>query len=517
MINGLRFVISQFDRTLHTILHKTRLNFGFPWSNKHHQLKKTPWYLLLGSPKSGKKHFIENSGLRFVKPIYYGRQAQSLIQQFNHLHWYFSDEAVFVDPSEYDENASLSIDRKLIRYLRKQRCRKPMSGIVFTFSLPELILVTHQNRRHFLKTFADQIKNLYQTLKTPIPIYLVFTKVDLISGFSEFFSDLSKEDLSQVWGITFPLKNASHIGSLSAFFQHEYHQLVVRLQQRVLWSLDIEKTQQNRNLIYAFPQQMQLFEKPINTFLNEFFSMLSLHHIIQMRGVYFTSAQQEGQAYDFFLHAIGKHYNLTSNYRISQENLSESYFIQNLFYDVIFSEHAILGFSERTQDMKRWLYRSIAVGAPFCVIFALFAFHFAYKAATIQANLMAAHLQEYHDAMQKLSPSDTESALNALHQAENTIRHSSGWTNILFAMHALKTGITSNNFSQMENTIKTFKALQNCFSIIHSNINTNQAAFHAAVRYMQNNAGNPIRQLNVIADHAPQPLQHWLQQIANNS
>jgi len=417
------------------------------WQNnqQHRQLKKTPWYLVLGSPKSGKKHVIANSGLRFVKPGFYGRQGINLVQQFDHLNWTFADEAVFADAGQYDESNNLVIDRKFIRYLRKQRRSKPLSGIIFTFSLPELILATHQNRRHFLKAFADQIKNLYQLLKTPIPVYVVFTKADLISGFSEFFSDLSKEDLSQVWGVTFPLRDASDAHALNASFQHEYHQLIARLQQRVLWSLDIEKKQQNRNLIYSFPQQMQLFGKPINTFISELFAMLPRHHMLQMRGVYFTSAQQEGQPYDFFLHAIGKRYNLTSDYRMSQENHSESYFIQKLFYDVIFKEHTVLGFSERAQRVKRWFYRTAWVGTPLAVILGTFAFHAAYKTTSIKANYMADNLQQYQMAMKALQPSDanithTLSALNSLRNAERMYDTDSGWANILFATHSLTSG-----------------------------------------------------------------------------
>ena len=412
------------------------------WQNdqQRRHLKKTPWYLVLGSPKSGKQRLIANSGLRFLNPSYYGRQAVNLVQQFKTSRWYFADEAVFVDAAAYDDTASLQIDRKLIKYIRKQRRSKPISGVIFTFSLPELILATHQNRRNFLKSVADQIKNLYQILKTPVPVYLVFTKTDLISGFAEFFSDLSKEDLSQVWGITFPLKEASNTEALAKTFKFEYSQLLARLQQRVLWTLDAEKKQSNRNLVYTFPQQMQLFAKPINTFIGEIFAMLPRHNVLQMRGVYFTSAEQQGQPYNFFLHAIGKRYDLKSNYRMAQENHTESYFIQRLFYDVIFAEQNVLGYSERAKRFKKFCYRSTWVGMPALVVFSAVTLHAGYNSTKMKARLAEDNLQQYKLSSGKLVGTDTDithtlPALNSLRNVEDIFHQNLGWSTMLFPVH----------------------------------------------------------------------------------
>ncbi len=38
-----------------------------------------------------------------------------------------------------------------------------------------------------------------------MPVYALFTKADLIAGFTEFFDDLDREKRDQVWGVTFPL------------------------------------------------------------------------------------------------------------------------------------------------------------------------------------------------------------------------------------------------------------------------------------------------------------------------
>ncbi len=49
------------------------------------------------------------------------------------------------------------------------------------------------------------MKELYDQLGVRVPVYAVFTKADLIAGFTEFFDDLDRERRGQVWGVTFPL------------------------------------------------------------------------------------------------------------------------------------------------------------------------------------------------------------------------------------------------------------------------------------------------------------------------
>ena len=45
-----------------------------------------------------------------------------------------------------------------------------------------------------------------------IPVYVLFTKADLIAGFVEFFDDFGREEREQVWGMTFPLDDGKRRG-----------------------------------------------------------------------------------------------------------------------------------------------------------------------------------------------------------------------------------------------------------------------------------------------------------------
>ena len=49
------------------------------------------------------------------------------------------------------------------------------------------------------------MRELHDELGVRLPVYVLFTKADLIAGFVEFFDNLGKEEREQVWGVTFPL------------------------------------------------------------------------------------------------------------------------------------------------------------------------------------------------------------------------------------------------------------------------------------------------------------------------
>lgn len=55
----------------------------------------------------------------------------------------------------------------------------------------------------------QRIQELHEHFGIRFPIYVLFTKADLIAGFIEFFSDLGQEERAQVWGLTLPMDDPS--------------------------------------------------------------------------------------------------------------------------------------------------------------------------------------------------------------------------------------------------------------------------------------------------------------------
>lgn len=407
---------------------------------ENRKLKKLPIYLVMGPHRSGKGTLLSNSGLRQLSSKQYGRQAEILVQQFDSFYWFFTDAALFIDIGHYQREQDNTQLLSLIRYLKKNCKAKPLSGVVLSFSILELILAKHEHRQLAIKDFTDQIKLLYKGLRTPIPVYTALTKCDLISGFTEFFSDLSKEELMQVWGISFPLKEASNVKNLQFIFDKEYPRLISRLQQRSLYALDICKNQVSRGLIFEFPQQMQIFRQPLYTFIAELFATLPQTDMLHLRGIYFTSAEQDGDPYDYLVHAVGRRFNLQPHQRSAQYQHKESYFIYHLFQDVMLSESSVLGFSIRAKRLKHFFYRLMWVVLPGVLVFGSWAVHYAYGNQEKMVFDINNALDNYHHAMNKLATDDesivaTLDSLNALRDAQRrAVRHSSS---LLYASYSL--------------------------------------------------------------------------------
>ncbi len=417
--------------------------------------KKLPIYLVIGSEHSGKKTFVENAGLRLLPASYFGMKATTLIEEHPHYRFYFTDQGVYIVSSDayVHDNKSFS---KLLKYLKKRRSYKPLSGLILLMSISELMLAKHDDRRHFIQNVTELVQSMYRYLHTSIALYSVFTKCDLVHGFSEFFNHLSKDELMQLWGITFPLSISNNLHNVDSYFQVSFDQLIDRLDAQLAKILDIEKNQDKQRLIYVFPQQMQLFKRPLQGFVNELFSGLNNHKILQMRGIYFVSASQNGEAYDFIAHAVNTQFDLESPRKKSVIEAHESYFIYKLFQDVILKECEYVGYSLRMRKYRKWLYRLFIFGVPSFVIATIIAFHNVYKNTVETKNQIDNNLDFYDQAFKNLDIHNFDAnqaftLLNPLLRSENLVKNENMINGIFYSndsnlnsiSHALNRTLTS--------------------------------------------------------------------------
>jgi type VI protein secretion system component VasK len=90
--------------------------------------------------------------------------------------------------------------------LKKNRPRQPINGVLVAISIEDL---THCRRQRSPPTpmRSARLLDLHQRLKVDFPVYALFTKADLIAGFTEYFSYLNEAGRRQVWGATFQTAN----------------------------------------------------------------------------------------------------------------------------------------------------------------------------------------------------------------------------------------------------------------------------------------------------------------------
>src|SRR5207344_3235567 len=106
----------------------------------------------------------------------------------------------------------------------RTRARQPLNGVLVAIALSDIAAAPAAERLAHARAIRRRVKELYDQLGVRVPVYALFTKADLIAGFTEFFDDLDRERRGQVWGVTFPLSKSER-GPVEQF-PEELHLLV---------------------------------------------------------------------------------------------------------------------------------------------------------------------------------------------------------------------------------------------------------------------------------------------------
>ena len=324
-------------------------------------LYQLPWYVIIGPPGSGKTTLLKNSNLDSPLSEKFGREAISGVGGTRNCDWWFAEEAVLLDTAgRYTtQDSNKEVDQKawlgFLSMLKKNRPRRPINGIIIAISLDELL--TSQRLLKHAKEIRKRLQELYEQFNLTLPVYLTITKSDLLSGFSEFFYDLEKDERSQVWGITFTEDNKA-LSTPLPLVEAELNELEEQLHKKVVYKLEKEIDLERRKKIYAFPQQFGSIKKTVNSFVDEIFSSSRYQHEILLRGIYFTSAEQTGTPIDKLLSTLSHVFGFEQKPSTPFQSVGKSYFINNLLNKVIFQEADLVGVDEKHENRKRWFQRT---------------------------------------------------------------------------------------------------------------------------------------------------------------
>jgi type VI secretion system protein ImpL len=306
-------------------------------------LYEQPWYAIIGPPGAGKTTALLNSGLKFPLAAEMGRGAVAGVGGTRLCDWWFTENAVLIDTAgrytTQDSNAA--VDRAgwdaFLDMLRRTRPRQPLNGVIVAIALSDVADAQPEERVAHARAIRLRVKELESRLGIRMPVYALFTKADLIAGFTEFFDDLDRERRDQVWGVTFPLSKSER-GPVEQF-PEELHLLVDHLNQRLYDRLQAEQSPERRALIAGFPTQIATLEQPLQAFLVEAFGGSRLDPAPMLRGVYFASGTQEGTPIDRLTGAMARAFGLDQRRIASlRPEQGRSYFLGRLVAEVILGE-----------------------------------------------------------------------------------------------------------------------------------------------------------------------------------
>lgn len=323
-----------------------------------------PWYMIIGPPGAGKSTALRNSGLQFPYLSASGGGVKGVGGTRN-CEWWLTNEAVLLDTAgrytteEDDRDEWFSF----LDMLKKNRSHKPINGVMVAISVGDLGGSHEDDVQTLAKRVRERIDEVMNRLAMVVPVYIVFTKCDLIPGFVEMFGDLRKNERGQIWGFTVPL--AQPIKDPKGLFEERFDELAQVVSQRALRRLAQERRPEVRERVYEFPQQFEVLKNNLADFVGALFAQNVYQGTPNLRGVYFTSGTQEGRPIDRVMSAMAEAFGIRG--RVAQPAQpaveAKSYFLRDVFSNVVFPDQDVAARSAEEIRRERNRRYAIAAGA----------------------------------------------------------------------------------------------------------------------------------------------------------
>lgn len=324
-------------------------------------LYRLPWYLVIGLENAGKSSLIQRAGQSYTL----SNVTRNARTERNPLgfEWWIGDDGVLIDPdgellSQGDPAGGAEMQQRLwqhfVGWLEQNRPRRPLNGVMVTVDLAQFSTASADQRRAQAITLRTRLRELMEQLGCRLPVYVSFTKMDLLYGFAPFFRQLSKAERQQPFGFTFQVDGARDPDEWLDAFDEQYRDMLERLNQRLPHTLAQTRDGEERAAVFSFSRQMAGMRPALSQFLTDLLCADAFSTPALVRGTFFTSVYQEGVPEDAFVTAAASGYGLAAPIQPAQRSgQSVSYFSEELFPRVVYPEAGLAGDNHRVVRSRR--------------------------------------------------------------------------------------------------------------------------------------------------------------------
>ncbi|MEX0367169.1 MAG: type VI secretion system membrane subunit TssM, partial [Ruegeria sp.] len=354
-----------------------------------------PWYVLIGPPGAGKTTALVHSGLEFPDT---DPAAVAGVGGTRNCDFWFTRDAVMIDTAgryttqDSDVAADAASWQAFLSQIKTARPDQPINGVILAISCADMMTLGEAALTTHAKTIRARLEELQKAFRTHVPVYVIFTKADMIAGFRAFFGPFDERRRRQVWGHTFQTKNRQDdtVRAVPAAFDR----LISRLSEDVTARMVDERDSATRIAIFGFPDQMARLAPTMTRLLEGVFDKGKAGRAI-LRGFYFTSGTQEGTPIDQVLGAMRSGAGGMAAGFLSGRG--RSYFLHDLLKRVIFAERDWVGY-DRRRMFRRAFFRGLGktvIGAAAVGVMGLIGYSFwanagLVRSATVQSQVYAA-------------------------------------------------------------------------------------------------------------------------------
>lgn len=189
--------------------------------------------------------------------------------------------------------------KKLNRCHRKLR----ISGFLFFLDVTELMLNDDDEQTLQIKKHSKHYHKFIAGLDYPVRAGLIITKLDQVTGFTDFFQMAHELELHEPLG--FSLSYAKAHLRFANIFSDSWGNFVAHLNQMMIQKVHTTRANKKRILIREFPLQIALLE---SRFLKLVKSITQ--EKAQIHNIYFTSSEQKGKNINYLNQKVEKDFSM---------------------------------------------------------------------------------------------------------------------------------------------------------------------------------------------------------------
>ncbi|MGI9280818.1 MAG: type VI secretion system membrane subunit TssM [Endozoicomonas sp.] len=355
-----------------------------------------PWLLMIGLEDSGKSSWLVDTGFEKITRSH----ARELGIEF-----WVSEQAVIIewngDESAAEDNEEeIKLWKNLYRLLTRKRPRQPLTGLFLALSIDQLLTRHPNSLLELARRIRRSLLELYRQCSIRLPMWLLLTQFDRLSGFADFFRRQSDFDQSSPFG--FVLTDGYDHKQCAAAFSALHQSLYAALQSSAYQEKDTEA----RKSQMRFFLQFTLLGERLSFFCDEAFKAREQLSFPELRGVWLSSCDQHGSALNLLATDVGMKHGFSVKSEQHQTTERHSYFTRSFFSCVVFQELNRVGESARGSSwlMRRYLgYTLLGVVLLGGVSFFLYQIYLNSKLI----DTMKVVTREYSDSISKLGAKPT--------------------------------------------------------------------------------------------------------------
>lgn len=280
------------------------------------QVNQLSFIVITGKNDQGKSALLKQSTLEEM-PVFSEQHAKV----------YFNTHGIIVELGESWLTNSKSLLQNTLKQLNKCNRYLKITGLILCIDVNTLLLSDPHQFNEQKKAHLQLLARFGSNLGYLAELAIIFTKMDTLAGFSEFYQMDHAAELSKPLG--FSLDCANTMQQKITAYKEQFNHLIELQGQQVIQKMHPARSTIKRSLIREFPLQLASLRNPIQALIQGISPKL-----FHLHSVYFTSAEQGGLSIDRLNKKIEHEYALVVQDTFPQATNFRSYFVEGALKNV---------------------------------------------------------------------------------------------------------------------------------------------------------------------------------------